>query len=149
MLISTNKADVAQWNQGFSAVCWLSLSHSFHILAFICMGYCNVKSGDLFLQIGGLSNYQIQWVQQRVIFSHPYFRILPNLQKSTFIFSIGEISYQSTSWYWMKQIVTTWNKVFLLSYWESHQVIPDLASSLWPEKTKDTPVILETARFQI
>ena len=31
----------------------------------------------------------------------------------------------------------------------AHQVIPYLASSLWPKKSKDTAVILETARFQI
>ena len=30
------------------------------------------------------------------------------------MFSCLRISYQSTSWYWMKQFVTTWNKVFWL-----------------------------------
>ena len=43
--------------------------------------------------------------------------------------------YQSTSWYWMKQFVTTWNKVFWLSYkvisvrWTRYSV-PSVMSSL-------------------
>ena len=31
----------------------------------------------------------------------------------------------------------------------AHQVIPNLASSLRPKKTKDTPVILKAVRFQV
>ena len=46
----------------------------------------------------------------------PFLQITIILLYDQKMFSCLRISYQSTSWYWMKQFVTTWNKVFWLSY---------------------------------
>ena len=128
--------------------CVLSLSHGFHILAFMCMGYCNVKSGDLFLQIGGLSNcHQIQWVEQRVIFSHPYFRILPNLQISTFCF---ERRKESKHDWFGKRVITkgtnlkqilSWSRGSLDYFNRLRQVVNLVRMQSTPFGVSETPLI--------
>ena len=53
----------------------------------------------------------------------PFLQITIILLYDQKMFSCLRISYQSTSWYWMKQFVTTWNKVFWLSYYLLHRII--------------------------
>ena len=55
----------------------------------------------------------------------PFLQITIILLYDQKMFSCLRISYQSTSWYWMKQFVTTWNKVFWLSYYFVKSVMVD------------------------